>query len=140
MNSPKTAYESLTRQLASLSGSLASLNINEDLEPNLVFDTERNQEQRDQVLQSIPTAKGTIQAGEKIIDEGEKVDAEKFQVLQSFERELERRSDNSERLNTLFGQGLSVVIIILLFTFFLQLFRPQYFRSSAACCCSIRCL
>ena len=128
VNSPKTAYESLTRQLASLSGSLASLNINENLEPNLVFDTERNQEQRDQVLQSIPTAKGTIQAGEKIIDEGEKVDAEKFQVLQSFERELERRSDNSERLNTLFGQGLSVVIIIMLFTLFLQLFRPQYFK------------
>ena len=129
VHSPKTAYEELTQKLQAIAPHLSALNLNENLNVNLKYDANRSDAERNELLQSISTAKGTILAGQRIIDQGEIVDQQKFQVLTSFERELEKRSDTQERLtNTLLGQIIFVALMIALFTLFLRLFRRQYFK------------
>ena len=73
-------------------------------------------------------ASGMVLSGQKIIDRGEIVDDYTFRVLDSFEREMKRRSaTESELATTTIGQIIFVTIMMLLFTLYLALFRRDYF-------------
>ena len=74
-----------------------------------------------------------VLAGQKIIDRGDIVDAHTFQVLESFEREMKRRSSTqSEITTTVIGQIIFVAIMMLLFTLYLALFRRDYFEKPSS--------
>ena len=104
-------------------------NLNEFLEPNLKYDESRSETEKNDLVKGLSTAKGFIQAGQRIIDQGEIVDEYKSQVLASFERETQKRTDTKERItNTLMGQILFVGIMVLMFSTFLFLFRSQYYK------------
>lgn len=129
--SPKKAYEQLVSRLSATSAGnyVAQLNLNEFLEPNLKYDESRSETEKNDLVKGLSTAKGFIQAGQRIIDQGEIVDEYKSQVLASFERETQKRTDTKERItNTLMGQILFVGIMVLMFSTFLFLFRSQYYK------------
>ena len=108
---------------------LQRCNLNEYIEPNLIFDKELSDGERNDLLSGIAIASGMVLSGQKIIDRGEIVDEHTFRVLSSFEREMKRRSaDSSEMSSTIAGQALFVGILILLFTLYLSLFRKDYFE------------
>ena len=102
--------------------------LNEYLTPNLTFDQERTQAARRDALDSYPWANGLVQAGQKIIDRGEIVDAETYRILESLRREYTERSDTSGQTRLLLsGQILFVAIFMLCFMLYLDLFRHDYY-------------
>lgn len=107
---------------------LQKCNLNEYIVPNLVYDEERNEEETNDIIASIPTASGVVLSGQRIIDRGEIVDDYLYRVLNSLEREMSRRSANASTISsTIAGQALFVAVLITLFTLYLALFRKDYF-------------
>lgn len=132
----KFAYSTLTaynmlfddERLAPMRLALQKFNLNEYIEPNLLYDKERSETELNDLLSGISPASGMVLSGQKIIDRGEIVDEYTYRVLSSFERELQRRSAASTEItSTIIGQLLYVGIMVLLFSFYLWLFRRDYF-------------
>ena len=124
------AYEKLFQdeKLAPHKQILQRCNLNEYIEPNLIYDKERSETELNDLLGSVPLASGMVLTGQKIIDRGEIVDDYTFRVLSSFEREMQRRSSTVNTItSTIAGQVIFVTIIIVLFTLYLGLYRKDYF-------------
>lgn len=128
--STMTAYERLFTdpKLAAVRQALQRCNLNEYIQPNLIYDEERSETEMDDILSGIPLASGMVLSGQKIIDRGEIVDDYTYRVLNSFEKETQRRSASVSAVpSTIAGQVLFVATLILLFTTYLRLFRRDYF-------------
>lgn len=104
------------------------LNLNNYLVANLIYDQERSEASRQDLIGTVPKASGVVQRGQKIIDRGAIVDEQKFQVLDSFLRESDLRHQNNSQLSTtVMGELLYVLLLITGFTIFLSIFRADYF-------------
>lgn len=128
--STMTAYEQLFSdpKLAAQRQTLQKCNLNEYIQPNLKYDEERSETEKTDMLSGIPLASGMVLSGQKIIDRGEIVDDYTYRVLNSFEKETQRRSATVSAIpSTIAGQVVFVGILIMLFTTFLRLFRKDYF-------------
>ncbi len=128
--STMAAYERLflDEKLAPQRQILQRCNLNDYLTPNLVYDKERSETERNDLLSSIPIASGMVMSGQKIIDRGDIVSDYTYRVLSSFEREMKRRSASSEEITmTIIGQTIFVSVMMILFTLYLSLFRKNYF-------------
>ena len=129
------AYEQLfmDERLAPQRQLLQRCNLNEYIHPNLIYDKERSETEKSDLLSSIALASGMVLTGQKIIDRGEIVDEHLFRVLSSFERETKRRSAAyNEISSTIAGQTIFVLILMALFTIYLGLFRKDYFDKPRA--------
>ena len=125
------AYEQLLSdvKLAPYRQALQRSNLVDYIQPNLIYDQERSETERNDMLSSVPIASGMVLAGQKIIDRGEIVDEHTYRVLSSFEREMKRRSASSSTISsTIAGQVIFVAIMMALFTIYLALFRNDYFE------------
>ena len=108
---------------------LQRCNLNNYIEPNLIYDKERSLTERNDLLSSIPPASGMVMSGQKVIDRGDIVDEYTYRVLNSFEREIKRRSaTQNEITSTIIGQIILVTLMVTLFTIYLALFRRDYFN------------
>ena len=128
--STMTAYEQiyLDERLAPYRAQLQRCNLNEYIEPNLIYDKERSEAEKNDLLGQIPLASGMVLAGQKIVDRGEIVDDYTFRVLSSFEKETQRRSASTTAVpSTSAGQVIFVSIFIILFSMYLGMFRRDYF-------------
>ena len=126
-----SAYEQLflDARIAEQRPILQRCNLNNYIEPNLVYDKERSETERNDLLSSIPPASGMVMSGQKVIDRGDIVDDYTYRVLNSFEREMQRRSATQNELtSTLIGQIIFVTLMVALFTMYLALFRRDYFN------------
>ncbi len=129
--STMTAYEQIYRdeRLAPHRAVLQRCNLNDYIEPNIVYDKERSETERDDMLGQIPQASGMVLSGQKIIDRGEIVDEYTYRVLSSFEKETQRRSASTTAVpSTIVGQVIFVLLFIVLFTLYLGMFRKDYFN------------
>lgn len=125
------AYEQIFQdgQLAPHRAVLQRCNLNEYIEPNMIYDKERSEAERNDLLGQIPLASGMVLSGQKIIDRGEIVDDYTYRVLSSFEKETQRRSASTRAVpSTIAGQVIFVSLFIILFTMYLGLFRKDYFN------------
>ena len=125
-----SAYEQMfvDEDLAKQRPILQRCNLNNYIEPNLVYDKERSETEKNDLLSSIPPASGMVMSGQKVIDRGDIVDEYTCRVLDSFEREMKRRNASSNELtSTIVGQVLFVTLMVVLFTLYLALFRRDYF-------------
>ena len=124
-----TAYEQLfnDEKLSAARQQLQRCNLTEYIEANLIYDKERSDTELTDLLSSIPIASGMVVSGQKVIDRGDIVDDNTCRVLESFEKEMKRRSTTTQELTTtLIGQLLFVIIMLSLFTIYLWLFRRDY--------------
>ncbi len=125
-----SAYEQLFQypQLAAKREALVRCNLNNYLAPNVVYDRERSEASRQELMRSVPLACGHVQRGEKIVDRGEIVTQRIYDVLCSLEQEqTQRRADGSVMLWRMVGQALFVFIVVSCFTLYLSIFRRDYF-------------
>ena len=107
---------------------LQQCNLNEFLEPNIIYDSDRNQIEKNDILSSIPVASGIILKGQKIIERGDVVDEKEYAAIISYIKDLEQGTrTRTETLTTYGGQFLYVFIIIFIFTMYLVLYRNDYF-------------
>ncbi len=105
---------------------LARISLNNYIRPNLICDTLKTNAARDELLSSVSLASGMVQSGQIIIGRGEIVTAERLQILDSFKRVVQRRSDPTQGfVYVLTGQILLVLIMLSVVLIYLYLFRRE---------------
>lgn len=108
---------------------LQQCNLNDYITPNLVYDEEKSEAAQKDLLSNISWANGFMLNGQKIIDRGEIVDEQTYNILESLRKEWEKRSDSvQEKRLTLAGQILYVGIFLFCFMAYLELFRADYYE------------
>ena len=126
-----SAYEQLflDPELDSHREILQKCNLNDYIAPNLSYDKERSEASLSDLNNSIPLASGLCQRGQKIIDRGDIVDNNTYNILTSYQKELERRDKNDQQISvTIMGQILYVTILVICLMIYLTLFRNDYFE------------
>jgi len=129
--SPKSAYEQLFHEekLTEHRAVLQKCNLNAYIVPNLIYDRERSESSKNDLLSSIALASGVVQKGQKIVDRGEIVTDKTYRIIESFKKENEQRNDDvKQNQMSLFGQITYVAILMVCFTLYLSLYRKDYFE------------
>jgi hypothetical protein len=129
--SSKTAYEQLFSedQLSINRPILQKCNLNSYIMPNLIYDRERSETSKNDLLSGIALASGLVQKGQKIVGRGEIVTEKTYRIIESFKRENElRNEDIAHNQISLLGQILYVAILMVCFTLYLTLYRKDYFE------------
>ena len=129
--SAKMAYEQLFQEelLALQRPLLQKCNLNSYIVPNLIYDKERSETSKNDLLSGIAWASGLVQKGQKIVDRGEIVTEKTYRIIESFKKENERRNEDiTQNQLSLTGQILYVTILMLCFTLYLSLYRKDYFE------------
>lgn len=107
---------------------LRQASLNAYIHPNLIYDQEKTEVAKEELMNSFSWATGMVQSGQKIIDRGEIVSEQAFRELESLHKEsLNRIGSNRQKQFVLVGQTLFVSIAVLCFMLYLQLFRKDYF-------------
>ena len=129
--SPKTAYEQLfmDSKLSQQRAILQKCNLNDYIVPNLVYDRERSEASKNDMLSGIALASGVVLKGQKIVDRGEIVTEKTYRIIESYKRENERRNEDvTQNRISIVGQILYVTILMVCFTLYLNLYRKDYFE------------
>lgn len=124
------AYERIffDEKIAAQRQILSRCNLNNYIEANLIYDKEKSETEKNDLLSSIPLASGMVMSGQKIIDRGDVINDYTYRVLSSFDKEMKRRSSTEDEITTTaIGQVLFVFILVMMFTSYLTLFRRDYF-------------
>ncbi|WP_321334503.1 HDIG domain-containing metalloprotein [uncultured Bacteroides sp.] len=102
--------------------------LNEYISPNLSFDKERTEAAKKEILDNYSWANGVVQSGQKIIDRGEIVNAQTYNILKSYRKESIKRSESiGQKQLILGGQILFIAILMLCFMLYIELFRKDYY-------------
>ena len=110
---------------------LQQYNINELIQPNLFYDNLKSEEELEGQLQGISSYNGFVQAGQKIVDRGETVTDEVYDVLRSYEKDYERRNISDTNIPyKMIGESIFVLVLFVLLITYLSLFRADYFENS----------
>ncbi len=133
VNTIRSAYESVLSD-APKSMDVAQLraaDLNKYIRENIVYDESTSEKAKKEFIQQISNSTGMIQAGQRIIDQGEIVDSQTFKILSSFKKVAEERSGGASRNRwTLLGQFLLTAIMLSAFYFYLYFFLPNEYRNS----------
>ena len=129
--STKTAYEHLlnadTTQYSRLA--LQQCNLNNYISPNIAYNEQKSESALQDLLSTISWASGYVLNGQKIIDRGEIIDENTYNILLSLEKEWEKRGDTiEEKRLTILGQIIFVSLFIVCFMTYLELFRNRFYK------------
>lgn len=104
-------------------------NLDNYLIPNLIYDKEKSESAKKDLLSKVAWSNGYVLNGQKIIDRGEIINEQTYNILLSLRKEWEERSKSTKetRMTTL-GQILFVSIFVLFFMIYLELFRKKYYE------------
>ena len=131
VSTPRQAYESLLNapELLPYHSVLTQIDLNRFLEPNLLYDEDRSESARLDLLNSVPLASGVVQSGQKIISQGEVVTSQTYQVIDSYQKEFDRRNQSKSSFRLMIvGEVIYVLLIVTLFTIYLTLYRKEFFE------------
>lgn len=108
---------------------LRQCSLNEYITPNLTFDEQRTQTAKEEMLNSYSWAKGLVVSGQKIIDRGEIISTETYNILESLRKESIKRNESMGQSRLILGgQILFVGMLMLCFMLYLDLFRKDYYQ------------
>ncbi|WP_297086149.1 HDIG domain-containing metalloprotein [uncultured Draconibacterium sp.] len=130
LNSEKSAYNSLlnTRKNIVDAGNqydwLNNLVLDRYISANLIYDSETSQKEIDEATQNLSATRGMVKLGERIVLEGEIVDATKYQLLESLKASYEKeRGSDVNRYMVAAGKILLITVLLSLLFVFLILYR-----------------
>ena len=128
--SEKSAYNALlnTRQNLVSEGNnfpwLTNLNLERYIAANLEYDSETSQKEIDEITQSISATRGMVKQGQRIVLQGEIVDAERYQMLESLKASYEKeRGNDVNRYMVSIGKVLLISVLLSFIFVFLLLYR-----------------
>jgi len=127
--STKTAYQLLYQDeaIGAQAATLRKCNLNEYIEPNLLYDQEKSEQSKREFAASVPTASGVVLSGQKIIDRGDIVTQREYRILESLKKETEKRKGTTTDYNiSTAGLALYVLILLLILTRYLMTERYEY--------------
>lgn len=106
---------------------LQKCNLDRYIVSNLLFDQKKSEEQKKDLLSSISYASGMVMSGQKIIDRGDIITPETYNILASYLKESQQRSDSTKQeAYLLIGQILCVALIFMCMLLYFSLFRRDY--------------
>jgi len=109
---------------------ITNLELNNYIEPNIIYDEERNTKEIANLQNNISLTSGRVLAGQRIIDQGEIVKDNTVKVLDSLRISYESKlSTSSNYYFILAGQLLMVTLIFIAILLFLYYFRNDVFKS-----------
>jgi len=133
LHSIKTAYLELNDTIRKLTGKyypdlIQKINLSDFIAENLSFDEKLNQNERKQLLDELSSTKGMVQAGERIIFQGDLVGSEKYIILESLKKTYEtKRGDNIEYFLVIAGRMVIISTLIALMFLYLIFYRRELF-------------
>ena len=123
---PRSAYEQIATNTPT---SLKDYNINKYLTENLTFDSVTTAISKNELLKNLSMTSGMVQSGERIIDRGEIINSNTYQVLNSLKIESEKRKSTIQQSSiVILGEVIMTCGLITLFFLYLYLFRPRIFE------------
>lgn len=128
----RSAYESILKDIPANvnENAVRAADINTYIHENIVYDSSTSDKAREEFIQQVSPTSGMVQAGQRIIDQGEIVDSHTFNILTSYKRETEERSGGATRSTwSMIGQLLLITFMFLSFFLFLLFFRPAEYRN-----------
>jgi putative nucleotidyltransferase with HDIG domain len=129
----KTAYKILNDTIRMITEEaypdfIKTINLSDFIVENLYFNEELNQKEKKQLLDKVSTTKGMVQAGERIIFQGDLVGQEKYMILESLKQAYEKkRGDNIEYFLVIAGRLLIITFFIMLMFLYLLFYRRDIF-------------
>lgn len=139
----KTAYEYIMGEIDKMSQTVAAdrqfllsgffkhLDMNNFLQPNLIYNEDASNNTQNELISQISLTKGMISAKERIIGNGEIVNDEKYNILFSLETEYEHKIGNSGNIKTVVaGQLILVMCLISMMFLYLWSFRKIIYKNS----------
>ena len=134
---PKTAYDYIISK-ASVEAwiddnLLKTSDIVEYIEPNLLVDKVKTDQALQIIVDGVMLTSGMVQKGEKIIDKGEVVVEESYQILKSLQRAVDGDElSQGEDVWKIIGNVVLILVLIILFFAYFVLFRPKVLESIRA--------
>ena len=127
-NTTKTTYEKIINDAPQELNRdiLRNYNLTNYIECNVIFNEEKTNKLKEDLLRTISLTKGQVQIGEKIIDHGEVIGDKEFDILNSYKQELEKRSQNANNNMIALGQGIIIATSLLVFFLYFCLFRQKF--------------
>jgi putative nucleotidyltransferase with HDIG domain len=108
---------------------IQSADINEYIRENVMYDAVTSAKAQEEFIQQVDISRGMVQQGQRIIDQGEIVDARTYNILSSLKRVMEERSGGSTRnIWIVLGQFTLITLMFTCFYLYLLLFRPLEYR------------
>ncbi len=132
VNTSKSAYEQIINNTPPDmdEGTIRDARINKYIRENIVFDASTTEKARNEFIQQVSPSRGMVQAGQRIIDRGEIVSPQVYEVLNSLKRVTDERSGRTgNRVWQIVGQSLMVLIMMGSFYLYLLFFRPHEYRN-----------
>ncbi|HAQ18656.1 MAG TPA: hypothetical protein DCR40_05390 [Prolixibacteraceae bacterium] len=130
----KSAYQELNDTIRKISGShyaeiIQKINLSDYIADNLYYDAKLNQQEKKQLLGKLSATKGMIQAGERIIFQGDLVGSEKYLILESLKQAYEsKRGGNMEYFLVIAGRLVIISSFIVLMFLYLLFYRRELFN------------
>jgi len=126
----RSAYEHVTAQLERVSKSsmevLNRMNLNDYLEPNIVYDEETTLKVQQAALDKLTLTKGMVQSGQLIIATGQLVTQSEFLIIESLRKEYEYNPNVGRNYLVVYlGQFLLITLIFLALFWFIYYFRKD---------------
>ena len=128
----KSAYEEvITKAPPSLEvNKLKAADVNNYLQENIIYDAVTSEKAKNEFVQQVSPTLGMVQAGERIIGEGEIVDHNVYNILSSLKKVTQDRTGTSGRSNwIILGEFLLVSILMGSFFMYLRFFRINEYRN-----------
>lgn len=109
---------------------LRSTDFNEYIRENVRYDADTSEKAQKEFIQQVDISRGMVQQGERIIDQGEIVDARTYNILSSLKRATEERSGGTSGNSwIILGQLLLITLMFTSFYLYLLYFRPYEYRN-----------
>lgn len=132
----KTATDLISNYLSDVGQDIDKILINRLLltyiHQNVLYSEDLTKQSEEQALSSISLTFGMVQKDELIITEGELITDEKYNILNSLEKEYSLMDEGNffNRNLNLYGQIILVFLIFLSLFYALKLMRPDIFKES----------
>lgn len=109
---------------------LSTVNLSHYLEPNITIDTAKNNAMLADIFSNLSKTSGMVQAGERIIDLGDKLTNQDVKILDSFQEEMRRRgtTESSAKWQIVIGQTLFNASCLALLIVFLLVYRTNLLK------------
>lgn len=134
VHSLKSAYQELNDSIHLWAGYLYTefnekININDFLEENLTYDTALNEAEMNELIQSVSLSMGAVQAGERIISEGDLVGQKELIILESLKKAYEtKRGQDLDYFLVMGGKIILIIGCLLILFLYLLYYRNEIFN------------
>ncbi len=110
---------------------IPEINLLKYIKYNVIFDSELTKRSKERLINDLSPVRGMIQAGQRIIYEGQLINDEKYQILVSLKKEyLSEHKSYTNKLIVFFGQFILVGAILAILFLHLFFYNKPIFESN----------